>query len=367
MTTQDHPGLKSLHAPRAAPVAVIGAGAAGLALAATLAEQGLEVRLGNRSGWRLKALKPDGTIDVHREHGPRTRIKIDVTSANIPAVVAGSGTVILAVSGGVEENILLGLLASLSDTTMIVLVSGRAGAAFACGHLLDECDLERTPVLVEFGLPFIAISEGPGSVRILGEKAWLPVATVPPSSADRAIGALQLIFPPVQEAVTPLWMTLHSIPGMVFPAVMVCNAGQIARGEDFAFYTDGVFPGIDGLLNAMDHERIAVAEALGLRPITAVEWFRRAYDVEGASLVDVLSRSGAYAARRAPSSLEHRFLVDNVALCVVPVVMFARRLGVATPTLDSVIELASALAGTDLRTAGEERATWIRQMFYGEA
>ena len=247
---------------------------------------------------------------------------------------------------------------------MIVLLSGRCGVGLTCAEILRSSSLACYPLVVELSFPFIATSDAPGEVHIVGKKHWCPVAAEPSWATRASVAALRSLLPEAGEIVTPLWMGMHCIPGVIFPAIMICNASRLVRREDFAFYGEGVFADMRHLLEGMDSERIEIAKAVGVEPISAVEWFRRSYGVEGMDIVGVLSNSRCYSARRAPKTLQHRFLLDNIPLCVVPLVMIARRMDVATPMLDSIIELGTALTGRDLRRSGEARSEWVRHLPY---
>ncbi len=346
------------------PVTVVGGGAAGLALVATLAMRGVTARLCNRSTATVEAIAANKGIVVRRMDGAPETVGVEEVSENIPATVDGSATVFIAVSGGTEEELLLGTLGALGDTSMIVLVSGRCGVALTCAEILQSSSLACYPLLVELSFPLIATSDAPGEVHIVGKKNWCPVAAESSRATRASVAVLRSLLPDVGEIVTPLWMGLHCIPGVIFPAIMICNASRLVRSEDFAFYGEGVFADMGYLLEGMDSERIEIAKAVGVEPISAVEWFRRSYGVEGRDIVGVLSNSRHYSARKAPKTLQHRFLLDNIPLCVVPLVMIARRMDVATPMLDSVIELGSALTGKDLRTSGEARSEWVWRLPY---
>lgn len=61
-----------------------------------------------------------------------------------------------------------------------------------------------------------------------------------------------------------IWQTtLQNSNPIIHPAVTVCNAGLIQRtGGDFLFYEEGVTDAVGALIEAVDRERIAIAEAL---------------------------------------------------------------------------------------------------------
>jgi len=57
-----------------------------------------------------------------------------------------------------------------------------------------------------------------------------------------------------------------------------------------------------------------------------------------------------------PDTLEHRFLTEDVSCTLVPASELATKAGIDTPVLNSVITLASVLAGDDLRRSGRTLA-----------
>ena len=60
---------------------------------------------------------------------------------------------------------------------------------------------------------------------------------------------------------------------------------------------------------------------------------------------------------RAPKELRSRYLTEDVPFGLVPIASIARELGIATPTIDLVIDLASLLVDEDLRAAGRTAAS----------
>src|SRR6185312_7166553 len=95
---------------RAASVAVIGAGAAGLGLAAMAARAGATVRIANRTPDALDAIRARGGISVSWADGQCETISIDVGTTDVEEGVAGSQVVLVAVSSGAEEAALCAAL-----------------------------------------------------------------------------------------------------------------------------------------------------------------------------------------------------------------------------------------------------------------
>lgn len=346
---------------RAASVAVIGAGAAGLGLAAMAARAGATVRIASRSPGALDAIRVRGGISVSWADGQCETISIDGGTTDVEQGVAGSQVVVVAVSSGAEEAALSAALPALSDVDLVAVVSGRCGSALACQRWLLREGIARIPPIAEFTLPFIASTPEPGRVTLDGEKVWVPVAYLESAlSAGHAYKRLLAgLLPGLWEAPSVMWTSLHAVPGLVLPTIMICNAPRIDRGDEFALYREGVSPRIGELLELADLERMAVARAIGMHTMGAREWFQRAYGLEHQTLTGLLAENPHYAARRAPTTLQHRFLLEHVPAYVVALARLGDRVDVSTPILDSIIVLSSALVGRDLLRTGDALGSWI--------
>ena len=55
---------------------------------------------------------------------------------------------------------------------------------------------------------------------------------------------------------------------------------------------------------------------------------------------------------KAPQSIDHRYIFEDVPMSLVPIASLGRALGAATPTIDMIIDLANLLHGVDYRSSG---------------
>ncbi|MBI4257853.1 MAG: NAD/NADP octopine/nopaline dehydrogenase family protein, partial [Thaumarchaeota archaeon] len=102
-------------------------------------------------------------------------------------------------------------------------------------------------------------------------------------------------------------------------------------------------------IEAVDKERIAVGKVFGLRPRTFVEYFSMAgYTARGdVSVREAIVSSVPDRHIRSPSSLNHRYLIEDVAYGLVPMAYLARVAGIETPIIDSLIHVSGRLNGVD--------------------
>jgi opine dehydrogenase len=132
----------------------------------------------------------------------------------------------------------------------------------------------------------------------------------------------------------------------------ISNAGRIESGGDFKFYAEGVTPAVVNLYEALDTERLAIAARLGVTTPRLEEWIGRAYGVREPSLPETFQRltfepQGAYQNTPTPTSLAHKYITEDVPTGLIPIRALGAAGGVATPTLDALIHLASLTAGRD--------------------
>src|SRR5690606_5358297 len=130
-------------------------------------------------------------------------------------------------------------------------------------------------------------------------------------------------------------------------------------GGDWSFDHEGFTPSVGRVTEAVDAERLAVVKQLGLEPVSLLEWYLRFYGdqgVKGNSLYEVTHTSPIWGPARAPDSLEHRYLTEDLPYGLAPIAELGAQLGVAMPVTNSVITLASAALGRDLRREGRSLA-----------
>jgi opine dehydrogenase len=144
---------------------------------------------------------------------------------------------------------------------------------------------------------------------------------------------------------------------VVHPAPVILNAARIELKEEFLLYAEGVTPAIARVVEAVDRERLAVMEALGLKPIPFPELVYMIGLAAGKCrtiLEDFTSSQGIIGARelKAPSTLTARHITEDVPYGLVPLASIAEMIGVTTPVIRSLITIASVLNQVDYWKVG---------------
>jgi opine dehydrogenase len=128
----------------------------------------------------------------------------------------------------------------------------------------------------------------------------------------------------------------------------ILNAGRIESTHgNFQFYVDGVTPSVAKVLEVVDRERVTVASSLGLRARTSMEWLSLAYNVQGETLYECIQNQTGYYGINAPSTLQHRYISEDVPMSLVPIAALGERYGVSVSGINAMIRLGCILHSTD--------------------
>jgi opine dehydrogenase len=337
-------------------VAVLGAGNGGVAAAFDFAQHGHEVALyaAAEFGENVVAVARAGGISASGDLSGFAAIRY----AGHDAAEALSGAELVLVVGPAYSTEPLAAAAAphLSPGTAILVCPGSCAGAIAFKRAVGlELDDERYVVGETSTLPYAVRVTEPGVVNVfLKLTSGLYLAGLPRAATDRLHDLIKDVWPAVEKADSVFQTTLQNGNPVIHPAVTLLNAGLLERtGGDFLFYEEGVTESVGRLIAAVDHERQAIAAALGVtiqsEPALGV---RQGYMLEE-NYSTGYSTAPGFLGIRAQSRLDHRYLTEDVGYSLVFLSDLAARLGLRTPVIDAVIAIASVVLARDFRAEGK--------------
>jgi opine dehydrogenase len=339
-------------------VTVIGAGHGGCAAAGDLGIAGFAVTLYNRSPERLAPLERLGGIRFldPEDHGvvPIARLTTDIGEA----LAASRRIVLMVPTTGVEfyARAMAPHLTAEHDT--LVAPGHTAGALIFKRTVLDErgdfpCRLAEVNTL-----PYICRMTGDGEVTLWKRSERLLFAALPATETAALREVFAPLFPSLVPASSVLETSLSNLNAIMHPGAMLLNAGRIeATGGDFNFYSEGTTPAVGRVIKATDDDRLAIARAFGLDLPSFLEVFHE----EGYTTDEAFAANDVYLAIRdsppnrlirSPSSLDHRYVREDIGYGLVPMSAFAAVAGVPVPTIDALVALADTATGFDMAQTG---------------
>ena len=339
-------------------IAVLGAGNGGCAAAADLTLRGFEVRLFARSEAAIATLAQAGEIELI-EGGTTQKAAPFFMSPHLPPVVRDVDLIVIATPSVGHEYLARGLANSLTDGQCILLNPGHTGGALHFANVLRSLGCKAEVRLCEtVTLTYICRMPGPARVEIYRRTTNLRCAAFPGKHTASLVNEIQQVFPNVIPAANVLETGFSNINAIMHPAGVLGNAGWIENtAGDFLYYREGITPTIGAWIDAVDAERLEIVQALGLEPLRFVDIFRQAGLTSDAgrdsgSAYHAIHQSEPNQTIKAPASLDHRYIKEDVGYGLVPMAEIGKLVGVRTPVMDALITLASVGLGIDFRTEG---------------
>jgi len=325
-----------------APIAVIGAGNGGMAMAGHLAIMGFKVHLYNRSEERLWGVKSIGGIEVQGVVNGFGKLALVTNS--IGDAIKDTELIMVVVPATAHRSIASSMAPYLKDGQIVILHPGRTFGAVEFKQVLIQNKVTADVVVAEAQTFIYACrTTGPGQSHIYGIKQSIPVASIRAHMIPRVIKKIRKLFPQFVPGDNVFKTSFDNIGSIFHPAISLLNVGWIEDKSDFRFYNEGVTESVAKILEIIDHERIIVAEGLGIRAMTARQWMYLAYGVTGETLYQTMHNNPGYKEILAPKTLNMRYIEEDIPCSLVPIASIGHMLGIATPTMDALIHLASLI------------------------
>lgn len=329
---------------------VIGAGHGGKAMAAHLGLMGFPTTLYNRTHLNIAAIEELGGINLESNTGDLHGFgKLECVTSNIATAIQNAEMIMVVVPSTAHADIARLSAPFLQDGQIVVLHPGRTCGAIEFAKVLRDEGC-RADVTISEAETFIYASraDGPAQARIFRIKESVPLAALPATRTPMVLEKIHTAYPLYINGGNVLQTGLNNMGAIFHPALTILNTGWIESTHgDYQFYIDGVTPSVATMLEALDRERVTVASSLGIRAHTALEWLQLAYATTGENLYEAIQNQPGYYGIKAPPTLKHRYLFEDIPMSLVPIASFGEYYGVSVRGIDAIIRLGCIIHKTD--------------------
>jgi opine dehydrogenase len=280
--------------------------------------------------------------------------EVELATCDIDAAIEGANVVMVAVPAMGHRHIAKLCAPYLKRNQIVVLNPGRTFGALEFLRVLMQDGLTHTPTVAE-AQTFIYVSRHTdfAHARIMQVKNSVPLAAIPAHKTPEVLETVRKALPEFVAATNVLETSLDNIGAIFHPTLTILNASRIESTHgDFEYYLEGVSPSTAKIVESADMERVALGTALGVHLHTAREWLYLAYASAGRTLYDAIQATPGYKGVRAPSTLTHRYILEDVPMSLVPMASMGKMLGVKTPTLNALIHMASTIHARNFWSEG---------------
>lgn len=238
--------------------------------------------------------------------------------------------------------------------TIIVCPGSCGGALEVRKTLTDHIDTREIIIAETATLPYACRMTAPGRVKLfLKLVGGLYLAALPANRTADVLEVFRKVYPGASAAQNIFQAMLQNANPIIHPAVTLLNTALIERtAGNFNFYEDGVTPAVGKLIEGLDRERIEIGKKLHVEVIPdpamgVVQGYMLSDDYQTG-----YSSAPGFRGIKAQSKLDHRYLNEDVGYGLVFMSELGALLGVKTPIIDSIIEIASCVMGRDYRAEG---------------
>lgn len=343
-------------------VAVLGAGNGGLATAADLVRRKHRVTLWNRSSETIEEVDKLGGIQYSGCIG-NGFAEITAATTSMEAAVDGADIVLICLPAPAHASVAAALAPYLRPHQIVVLNPGGIFGSLEVARALRGAGYrDRLSIGETATLSYICRKEGPASILVSSVAVNLPFAALPGCNTADLMHELDDVLPMLKGVPTILAAGLASINTVLHPPGMILAAAWIERSSgDFAYYADTAVPSVARLMAAIDEERLAIARAWGIPVEPFLDMFAEIGSTsrEAAASGDfrqALEDSVPNRFIRAPSSLDSRYLHEDIPFGVVPLADIGKAVGAKVAVLEAIITIASTIAARDYREEGRTLA-----------
>lgn len=299
--------------------------------------------------------RPGETTEIE-VFGDRTTVHIHTTdqldAAERIAIVAAEG-----------EDLRTGIHTALASgqPDLFIVIGGGAAGVIESIEVAQDAGIDPGRVLNVSA--FIWGGRLGAPVVLNSEKLGLLAAFL--GDADEHVRSLAERAAPTLHLTEPLAVALSSLNALIHPVPMVLGATEVDRASDSRFFIDTFGDAVCRVAAQLDRERLTIGRALGLELPSFEAMLREYYSSEGiggSDLCTLVNTFHAYQSQIIPHSFEHRYLSHELANNLSPMSELAKLLSLATPVLNSLLDLGTVLAGRDLREGSNDVASKLLQL-----
>ena len=339
--------------------AVLGTGNSGQTFAADIALKGFSVNLAEVPEFQanLAAIEKKGGIEISG-HAGQGFAKLNMLTTNLADAIRGVDIIIIGGSAYAHEPFSRALIRHFQDDQFILFTSNFGALRFR-KWMAESGESKKVTPVESMSLLYATRAREPGVVSCIGLKSQLPVAALPASRTPDFLNRVAPVFPQFVAA-DNVWATsVNNLNPIVHPPMALFNAGRIEStgGKGWGLYSDGATESVAKVMLAMDAERMSLVRPVsdsGIPFKDAFEALYKQYGVGKKNLSETLRQSPIHGdpSLGAPSSLDTRYITEDVPFGLVPWASIARMWGTSTPTIDAVIQVASTMLGVNYFTEG---------------
>lgn len=328
---------------------IIGAGNGGQSLAGDMSIRGVGVEaIYDKNENAIREIAENSGIKMS---GPVVQGfgHVKCATTNLEEAMSAGDVFLVAITSNFHRVLASEMAPYIKPEHTVVLLPGYVGSSISFANTLKECGVEEIPLIGEsLSFPYATRLLGPAHAGIKARKHALPAAAFPAKRNDEFIEILQQAIPEAILSENSLEIGLNNSNPTTHIAFYLFNMGKVESPDvkDADFHSWGT-PNVVRIQYAMDNERMEILKALGFKPISYDEFHDICYKGEHYKPIKQSNEVESNACQ-----VPNRFIDEDVPMGLIPMQALAKKLGVPTPTIDTLILMANLVRNKDFSKEG---------------
>lgn len=333
-------------------VTVVGSGNSGLIHAAKIYEKGFPVGIlktsnyGNIGFFNSISEKGEYNVVDMTNNGRQFTAKMHFITRDVEKAISFADVIMVMTTTLQHEDVARLIAPYIHDGQVIVLCPGYMGSLIFKKYITKNVMYSEWETTAYNG----RIMDN-SFVRITFYNPRNAISVLPINKADEVLGKLSQLFDNTHYfRKNILESALHNPNMIVHPIGILFSASRIEHsGGEFWMYREAFTPSVVRVIQEFDKQKNKILEAFGCNTLDyfeAAKW-RNTEDLSIPAME--VFRSFGESSNKGPSSIDHRYLNEDVPMGLGLFISIGKVLGVDTSIQESIMTLASALTGKDLK------------------
>ncbi len=337
-------------------ISIIGSGNGAFTAAADLTLRGFEVTICVEEKYadRIKKIKETGVINLVGAYHTGG-VKIHKITTDMANALSDADLIMPIIPATAQEKLAYTLIPYIKEGMIICQVPGSSGGSLILAKIFKEAGVYDKVKLCEMNtLPYASRKINEDTVNILLMVKLMFFAAFPAKYNQELYDLIKPVYPQIKMLTDVLETALNNGNITSHPAAVVLNAGKIEYYGKHSHYKEGITPAVARVNLKVDHERMALCKKFGYKELDVRErLYLTGYAPKSDNLYQAYRGSeGIFLDIKGPNDLSSRYLTEDVPCSLAFCANLAKAVGLETPIMDSITNLASILAEEDYWTTG---------------
>lgn len=338
-------------------ITVIGGGNGGFATAADLKVRGFNVTLFELPEFKqnIEAIMEIGGINLEVLESTGLKggfAKLDKITTDIEEALAEADVIFVIVPAFGQANMARTCAPYLKDNQIIILEPGNFGGSICFYNELKKAGCNKNVIISETDCMLYATrKKDPTTVWLRGYKRSMGLAAFPSKNTDLVIEKIKNIYPTVIKRNNVLETGLSNSNTIEHIPIMLFNLGIVENKMDVLMYHEAFTEAIGKIVSKLDEERMSVNKSgiVKLQPMFEIikDWYS-CQGAKGETLQELSKSNPIYSWSKLPTSLSHRYIIEDVPYGLIPMYEFVEKFGTSCSTIKAILELVTVVSDRDL-------------------